>query len=163
MGWVSDLLAGRRRGGRDARDAAPPPPSPLDVQIATAALLVEVSAADHRIEESERRAILHALNTGFGLSRDDAEEVFRIAGERSAQAVSLYEFTRYVDRGFTREQKATVIELLFRVAFADQFLAGEEEYLIREVSRLLHVEHPEFIAARRRAEAATSSPGVTNQ
>ena len=76
-----------------------------------------------------------------------------IAGQRSAESVSLYEFTRLVDQNFTREHKTTIIELLFRVAFADGWLAGEEEQVIRKVATLLHVEHPAFIAAKRRAQA----------
>ena len=58
-----------------------------------------------------------------------------------------------MDRAFTGEQKATVVELLFRVAFADGRLAGEEEHLIRKAATLLHVEHPAYLAAKARARA----------
>ena len=57
-----------------------------------------------------------------------------------------------VDRSLAKEHKATIIELLFRVAFADGWLAGEEEHVIRQVATLLHVEHPAFIAAKLRAK-----------
>lgn len=150
MGWIRDFAGGRRRP--DETGPPPPPPSPRDVQIATAALLVEASAADHQVDERETQAILAGLQSSFALSPEETAEVVEVAGRRSSKAVSLYEFTRLVDRAFTREQKATVIELLFRVAFADGRLAGEEEHLIRKVATLLHVEHPAFIAARLRAK-----------
>ena len=150
MGWISDLAGSRRR-----RPEAPPPPprSPRDVQIATAVLLLEVSGADHEVDERERREILASLESAFALSPEETAEIVAAAGRRSAEAVSLYEFTRLVDRSFPPEQKATVIELLFRVAFADGRLAGEEEHLIRKAATLLHVEHPAYIAAKLRAKS----------
>ena len=155
MGWIRDLVAGRP--GRQAPAGPLPPPDPGDVRIATAVLLIEVSAADDEVDPRETEAIVAALRDAFGLSAGETGEVVALAGKRSREAVSLYEFTRLVDRAFTREQKATVIELLFRVAFADGRLVGEEEHLIRKAATLLHVEHPDFIAARMRAKPATTT------
>ena len=149
MGWISDLVSG---GRRRPEHAPPPPPSPRDVQIATAVLLIEVSAADHDVDERESREIVRSLESAFALSPEETAEIVDIAGRRSAEAVSLYEFTRLVDRTLAGEHKETVIELLFRVAFADGWLAGEEEQIIRKVATLLHVEHPAFIAAKLRAK-----------
>ncbi len=129
-----------------------PQPGPRDIQIATAALLIEVSGADDRVEETESAAIQRALGTAFGLAPEELASLLEAAERRTGEAVSLYELTRLLDRAFTADQKATVIELLFRVAFADAFLAGEEEHLIRKVATLLHVEHPAFLAARARAK-----------
>lgn len=149
MGWISDLVG----GGQQRPEQSPlPPPSPRDVQIATAVLLVEVSAADHHVDERESREIVESLESAFALSAEETAEIVAIAGRRSSEAVSLYEFTRLVDRSLSTEHKATIIELLFRVAFADGWLAGEEEQVIRKVATLLHVEHPAFIAAKLRAK-----------
>ena len=148
MGWISRLTG---NAPRRAPQAPPPPPEPRDFQVATAALLLEVSAADHEVEEREREAILNSLRTAFGLSTGETAEILKAASRRTEKAVSLYEFSRLVDRSFTPAQKATVIELAFRVAFADEHLAGEEEHLIRKLATLLHVEHAAFIAAKLRA------------
>ncbi len=147
MRWLTRIVA------RGEAPAPLPPPSPRDLQIATAALLLEVSEADDRVDDTERAEIRRALGSAFGLAPDDLAGILESAGRSAGNAVSLHEITRLLDRAFTSGQKATVIELLFRVAFADTFLAGDEEYLIRKVATLLHVEHPEFIAARRRASA----------
>lgn len=149
MGWISDLVSG---GRRRREHSPPPPPSPRDVQIATAVLLLEVSAADHEVDEREEREILRSLESAFGLSPEETAEIVGVAGSRSAASVSLYDFTRLVDRSLSKANKATVIELLFRVAYADGWLAGEEEHIIRKVATLLHVEHPAFIAAKLRAK-----------
>ena len=150
MGWISDLVSGGRR--RRPEQVPPPPPSPRDVQIATAVLLLEVSAADHEVDEREKQEIVRSLESAFVLTPEETAEIVELAGRRSAEAVSLYEFTHLVDRSVAKEHKATIIELLFRVAFADGWLAGEEEQVIRKVATLLHVEHPAFIAAKLRAK-----------
>ena len=150
MGWISDLVSGGRR--RRPEQVPPPPPSPRDVQIATAVLLLEVSAADHEVDEREKQEIVRSLESAFALTPEETAEIVELAGRRSAEAVSLYEFTHLVDRSVAKEHKATIIELLFRVAFADGWLAGEEEQVIRKVATLLHVEHPAFIAAKLRAK-----------
>ena len=122
------------------------------MQIATAVLLLEVSAADHEVDEREKQEIVRSLESAFALTPEETAEIVELAGRRSAEAVSLYEFTHLVDRSVAKEHKATIIELLFRVAFADGWLAGEEEQVIRKVATLLHVEHPAFIAAKLRAK-----------
>ncbi len=147
MSWLQRMVA---RG--DAPEPLPPP-GLRDLQIATAALALEVSGADDRVEESERAEIRRALGAAFGLAPEELAGVLNAAQRRTGEAVSLYELTRLLDRAFTVEQKGTVVELLFRVAYADAFLAGEEEHLIRKVATLLHVEHPAFVAARRRARS----------
>ncbi len=148
MSWLRDFM-----GGRSPSEAPPPPPSPREIHTATAVLLLEVSRADHEVDERERRAILAGLASAFSLTEEETAEVVAIAGKRSAEAVSLYEFTRLVDRSFSRAEKERVVEALFRVAFADETLAGEEEHLIRKVATLLHVEHPAYIAAKLRARS----------
>lgn len=149
MGWISDLVSG---GRRRPDSAPPPPPSPRDVQVATAVLLLEVSAADHDVDAREEREIVRSLESAFALTPEETAEIVGVAGRRSAESISLYDFTRLVDRSLSKQHKATVIELLFRVAFADGWLAGEEEQVIRKVATLLHVEHPAFIAAKLRAK-----------
>lgn len=153
MGWIRDWFSGARGSESPRRAAAPVAPDPREVRIATAALLLEVSAADHEVDAREQRAAADALGAAFGLSAGETAGLLAEAARRSAEAVSLYEFTRAVDRSFSPEQKATVIELLFRVAFADETLAGEEEHLIRQAAKLLHVPHAHFIAAKQRARA----------
>ncbi len=149
MGWMSDLIGSRRREA-----AVPPPPPRLrDLQIATAALLLEVSGADHDRGKREKKAILRSLQTAFGLDEAETVDVVAAADRRTGDAVSIYEFSHLVDRSFRADQKALVIELAFRVAFADERLAGEEEHLIRRLATLLHVSHDAFIAAKLRARA----------
>lgn len=126
------------------------------VQLATAALLVEVSRADHQIKAQERGAIREAVRRTFHLSDQDTDTLVRLAEEETQTATSTHQFTRLVDKHFSPEQKAHVVELLWRVAFADTDKDKHEEHLIRRIADLLHVPHREFIDAKIRARGGQS-------
>lgn len=123
------------------------------VRLATAALLIEVTRADFHVDLAERRAVMSSVQRMFGLSREDTDELVALAEEEVDGAVSLSQFTQLVDREFSPEQKAEVIEMMWRVAFADLNKDHNEEYLVRKVADLLHVPHSTFIRARHNVEA----------
>ena len=120
--------------------------------VATAALLVEVMRADYEIRPEEHDAVLRALAAAFDdLSPAETRELLRRAEERADDATSLYEFTQHINREFDHEQKAHVVELLWRVAWADGDLDKYEEHLVRRIADLIHVPHSVFIRMKHRA------------
>lgn len=129
------------------------PPTLGQLQLATAALLIEVSKQDFEVTEDERGAIGDALRTSFGLGDEETAEIVRLANEELGESISIYDFTRLVDRHFTPEQKVHIVGLLWQVAFSDQRLQEREEHLIRKIAKLLHVSHEDFIAEKIRVKA----------
>jgi uncharacterized tellurite resistance protein B-like protein len=125
------------------------------LQLATAALLVEVSRADLEIKDEERRVIGEAVRRTFHLSEHDTDLLIRLAEEEAQTATSTHQFTHLIDKHFPIEQKVHIVELLWRVAFADADKDKHEEHLIRRIADLLHVPHREFIDAKVRARGAT--------
>lgn len=123
-------------------------------KLATAALLIEISRADFEVAEEEKRAIEEALRDGFGISAEETSEIVALAQQEVDGAISLYEFTRLVDEGFTPEQKKHIVGLLWQVAFSDDRLEEREEYLIRKIAKLLHVTHADFIDEKLKAKSA---------
>ena len=120
--------------------------------VATAALLVEMMRADHAIQAAERDSVLQALTAAFpDLTREESKELLARAEDRADDATSLYEFTRIINGQFDPEQKAHVIELLWRVAYADGNLDKYEEGLVRRIADLVHVPHSVFIRMKHRA------------
>ncbi len=118
------------------------------LELATAALLIEVSRADFDVSEGERSAIEEQVRRAFGLTEEETREIVGLAEEEVARAVSIYEFTRLVDRSFTPEQKRHVIGLLWEIALSDERIEAREEQLIRKIATLLHVPHEAFIAEK---------------
>ena len=124
------------------------------VELATAALLVEVIRSDAGITTSEQQAVLQAVRDKFGLSDEEAQTIFRLAEEEVRTANDYYQFTSLINRHFDQQQKQHVIELMWRVAYADAELAAHENHVLRRIAELLHVTHGDYIAAKMRARDA---------
>jgi uncharacterized tellurite resistance protein B-like protein len=123
------------------------------VQLATAALLVELLRMDGEIEPAERDATLRAVHSKFGLSAAEADRLLALAEEEARQATDYFQFTSLLNQHFDAAQKAKLIELMWRVAYADAELSGWEQHLVRKVAALLHVPDSEYIAAKLRARS----------
>jgi uncharacterized tellurite resistance protein B-like protein len=115
------------------------------LRLATAALLIEATQADRKVSEREMAAVDAALRETFGLSEEEARELIALGEAQAAEAVSLYEFTYLIDKGFDAAHKREIVALLWRVVFADARLEAHEEHLVRRVAELIHVPHKDFI------------------
>jgi uncharacterized tellurite resistance protein B-like protein len=124
------------------------------IEVATAALMVEVARLDRDLGVAERQAVLRAVNSKFGLSGEEAATLVRLAEKEARQATDYYQFTSLINKRFSPEQKERVVELMWRVAYADGVLSAHERHVIRKIADLLHVPHRAYIAAKLRARDA---------
>lgn len=115
------------------------------LQLAAAALLIEMSRADYIVDPAEERTLEVVLQASLGLSPEEIEELVTLAGNAADKATSLYEFTRLINDHYDKEQKLLLIQSMWRIAYADGDLDKYEERLIRQVSDLIHVPHKEYI------------------
>ena len=134
-----------------AVNAAAPAEREHGLRLAAAALLFEVVRADGVVRDEERTVMRTAMQSTFELGREESEELVRLAEDASRQSASLYDFTHVVDQALAPEDKLRLVELLWLLSFADAEKAAEEEHMVRQIAGLLHVEHPDFIAAKIRA------------
>jgi uncharacterized tellurite resistance protein B-like protein len=134
------------------------PPAPAQqaqrLQLATAALLVEVVRGDGRIAATERDAMLAAVGAKFGLAAGEAAALIDLAEQETRLASDYYQFTSLINRSFSPDEKLRVIELMWRVAYADAALSAHEQHVLRKVAELLHVPHGDYIAAKMKAKDA---------
>ena len=123
------------------------------LRLATAALLIEITRADYEVKPEERAAVMDAVRQLFDdLSEAETEELIALAEQEASESTSLFQFTSLVDKNFSREVKIRIVEMLWRVAYADNDKDMNEEYLVRKIADLLHVSHGDFIRARHLVE-----------
>lgn len=123
------------------------------LQLATAALLLEIARADFNIADDETQAIAKSLETTFGLAPAELDELLQLATQEVNEAVSLHQFTRLVHESYPPADKKEIIRMLWSVAYADNVLDKYEEAMIRKISDLLYVSHQEFMHAKSLAKA----------
>ena len=109
------------------------------IELATAALLIELAHADLTVEACELDTVRLLLQQHFGVSGDTLHSLMTDATHRRAGATSLHEFTYQLDRELQHADKLAVIEMLWRVSNADGHIDPSEEQLIARIAGLLHV------------------------
>lgn len=119
-----------------------------ELQLATAVLLIEVARADFSEDELEVSAVGALLEGHLGLSRDDIDKLVEEAQRHADHSASLQSFTRQLHEELSSEEKLNVIEMLWRVALADENLDKHEDHLIRKVAGLLYISHTDLIRIR---------------
>jgi uncharacterized tellurite resistance protein B-like protein len=124
------------------------------IELATAALLLEVSRADGEISADERDATARALHAKFHLTPAEAAALMAMAEAQVLGATDTFQFTSLVNKRFTRDQKIRVVELMWQVAYADGARDVFEDHVIRKLADLLYVDHGDYIAAKLKARDA---------
>ena len=119
----------------------------VDSNLAIAALLCQVSQADHSVDEQEQATKIQMLSKLLSLTETDAETLLQDAALRSENSASLYEFTDQL-RDLEHQQRFELIQSMWQVAYADNHLDPIEEAIIRKVAELLYVNHSDFIRAK---------------
>lgn len=118
-----------------------------EYRLAIAALLCEVSNADHNISQEEEVVIEHTLGKLLSIDDELAKFLLIEAKEKITTSSSLYDFTsRLAELDF--DTRSGLIEAMWEVAYADNQLDPVEELVIRKVSDLLYLEHSEYIQAK---------------
>jgi uncharacterized tellurite resistance protein B-like protein len=136
------------------------PVAPRDVAeeeaapMAAAMLLLEVAWADQNITDAELEATREAVQSMFRLSREQVQALVDRAKAEHDTAISMYPFTRAVNESLSMDDKRLLIQLLWRLAGADNEVDVHEEYTIRRIADLLYVSHDDFIAAKLEARKA---------
>ncbi|WP_421865871.1 TerB family tellurite resistance protein [Motiliproteus sp.] len=129
-------------------DDEAPADNERSLQLATAALLIEVSRADFSVDDTERQAVIELLDSQFELTKPELEKLIELAEQEADQATSLYQFTRLINDAFSAEQKRLLVLNLWKVALADGYIDKHEDHLIRKVADLIHVSHRDFIRTK---------------
>ncbi|HEX5421041.1 MAG TPA: TerB family tellurite resistance protein [Gammaproteobacteria bacterium] len=127
------------------------------VRVATALLLVEVARADFKEDIVEHERTLELLKEFFDLSAEEARLLVEEAKTVADASASLQQFTRRLHERLTVEEKHGVVEMLWKVALADDHLDKYEDHLVRKIAELLYVSHADLIRIRNRVADTTAN------
>ena len=130
------------------------------LQLACAALMIEVLYADYSVDDNELDTLLKTLQENFDLNKEEAENLIQLAIEERTQATDYYQFTSLINEFYTQQQKRELVTRLWQMAYADRTVHKFEEHLVRRLADLLHVPHSAFMQSKHRA---ASQPGTRNE
>ncbi len=128
------------------------------LQIATAALLLEMMRMDNELKDEERQAIATTLQAQFNLDASQIETLMALAAQEAREATDYYQFTSLINRHCDYAKKVRIIENLWHVAMIDGHLDAHELHLMRKLADLLYIGHGDYVAAKQRARESAGLP-----
>lgn len=123
-----------------------------DVRIAVCALLLEMANIDGEFSDSERDAILRTLKEEYELDDGMAQEIMEAAAGELSESLDLWTFTNLINQNFSEDEKIKVVEMLWKVLYADGILDKHEDYLVRKLNRLLRLNLRKLVQAKQGAK-----------
>ena len=117
----------------------------FEVELTASILAYEIARSDGEIAESEL-TLLHdeikKISTKVGKKE---ERIMEIIEEYSKNSVSFNEFINDINKDYGKEDKLSLIQFLYDVAYADKILEVNEERLIRRVADLINIKDIEVL------------------
>lgn len=134
------------------------------LQVATAALLLEMMRQDQENKGVEAETIVNALRQQFGLATDELQTLLELAEQEARDATGYHQFTSLINKTCTAEQKCRIVEYMWQVAYADGHLDAHEAHLMRKIADLLYVPHADYVTAKQRGrELAARAAGTSDR
>ena len=121
-----------------------------DVRIAVCALFLEMARVDGEFSDEERSRILAILKNEYQLSDGDALALIQATDQELEQSIDLWQFTKRINQRYSDEEKINIIEMLWKIVYADGTMDKHERYLVHKLSGLLRLSHEELIDAKLR-------------
>jgi uncharacterized tellurite resistance protein B-like protein len=121
------------------------------LRLAAAAILYHVIAADGVVSDAERETLRSALREQYDLDAPSAEDLFERARAADLEAVDFYSFTSTLKQRLDDGGRRKVIELMWRMVFADGRADEFEDNIVWRVAELLGVPARERVLLKQAA------------
>jgi uncharacterized tellurite resistance protein B-like protein len=118
------------------------------VELAIAVLLYEIMRADGNFGGQEKQVYHRILTQHFSLDDQELTSLTSLTEEQVEKATDFSQFTRVINDVCNVQEKRKVLDGLWHLAYADDSLDPEEEYLIRKIADLLYIPHSQFIQSK---------------
>ena len=82
------------------------------------------------------------------LKHQYATELIQATEEELKGSIDLWKFTNLINQNYSIEEKKQIIEMVWRVAYADGRLDKHEDYLVHKLAKLLRLTHKQLIDAK---------------
>ena len=138
---LGDTSAGKKKESDGAQD----------VNTALCVLLLEAAYVDGECSDEEKEHVIFTLTTKCGVPRDEIDEFIAYGEQERKNSVDLFQFTRYMNNNFTRQEKIEVMEAVWRIIHIDGRLEAHEDHFAHKLANLLRLTHKDLIDAKIKA------------
>jgi len=117
----------------------------FEIELTGAVLAYEIARSDGNISQDELSLLMEEVNLIAKKVDKDKEEIFKIIEMYSKDSVSFHDFIQDINENYTKDEKLSLIEFLWKTAYADGKLNIDEEKLVRRVADLIKIKDIEVL------------------
>lgn len=117
----------------------------FDIELTASILAYEIARSDGDISESELSLLYDEIKKISAKVGKKEGDILGIIEKYSKNSVSFYEFINDINKDYTKEEKLSLIQFLYDVAYADKLLEVSEERLIRRIADLINIKDIEVL------------------
>ena len=124
----------------------------FEVELIAAVLAYEIARSDGEITEEESNLLINEIKKISEKVEKNDEEVLLLIEKHSNDSVSFHEFVEDINKDFSKEEKISLIEFLWNMAYADSRLEVDEERLIRRIADLIRIKDVDVLKLKDKAK-----------
>jgi uncharacterized tellurite resistance protein B-like protein len=124
----------------------------FEVELTASVLAYEIARSDGKISASEEQLLLEEVSKISRKIGKDEKEIIDIIEIYSKDSISFHDFIKDINEFYSMEEKLSLIEFLWDVAYADSKLDVDEERLIRRVASLINLKDINLLKLKHKAK-----------
>ncbi len=119
--------------------------SVFEIELTAAVLAYEIARIDGDVSNDELEILMEEIKV-IAIKVDKKEsEILEIIEIYSKDSVSFYEFVNDINKYYSKEQKLSLLNYMWRIAYADGKLDVDEEKLIRRLAEMIKIKNTDVL------------------
>jgi len=117
----------------------------FEIELTAAVLAYEIARSDGEISKDELLVLMEEIESISVKVGKDKFEILKIIEIYSKDSISFHEFIEDINNSYSKEEKHSLLEFMWKIAYADGKLDVDEERLVRRVADLIRIKDIEVL------------------
>ena len=117
----------------------------FEIELTAAVLAYEIARSDGEISKDELSVLMEEIKSISEKVGKDKFEILKIIEIYSKNSISFHEFIEDINKGYSKEEKHSLLKFMWKIAYADGKLDVDEERLVRRVADLIRIKDIEVL------------------
>ena len=117
----------------------------FELELTASVLAYEIARSDGDITNDELLVLMEEIEKiAFKVGKEKSE-ILKIVENYSKDSTSFFEFIEDINKNYEKDNKLSLLEFMWKTAYADGRLDVDEERLIRRVADLIKIKDIEVL------------------
>ena len=112
----------------------------------------EIARSDGEISNDELSLLMQEIEKISQKVCKDATEILNIVEMYSKDSVSFHDFIEDINKSYSKDEKISLLDFMWKTAYADGKLDVDEERLVRRVADLIKIKDIEVLKLKNNAK-----------